>query len=62
MELGVLNNGVRETKEMKVVRAELRGGKWMYQVRRGDGREETLHQDENGNDWFSEDQLELSLS
>jgi hypothetical protein len=59
VELGVLNNGIRETKEMEVVRAELREGKWMYQVRCSDGgKKEALHEDENGNDWFPEDQLE----
>jgi hypothetical protein len=65
VKLGVLENGVRKTKKMEVVRAKLRGGKWRYQVKpstsnggQGGGDAEALHRDEDGNDWFAEDELE----
>lgn len=57
MKLAVLENGIRMPKKMTVVNAELRQSKWMYQVKRSGQVLETLHQDEHGNDWFSEDAL-----
>jgi hypothetical protein len=65
VKLGVLENGVRKTKKMEVVQAKLSGGKWRYQVKpsasgggQGEGDREALHRDEDGNDWFVEDELE----
>jgi hypothetical protein len=33
VQLGVLENRVRRAKKMEVVRADLKGGKWIYQLR-----------------------------
>lgn len=45
---------------MKVEKAELKRGKWWYQVKRREwGDEDELYKDESGNDWFLEDKLEL---
>jgi hypothetical protein len=41
---------------MKIVKAELKRGIWEYQVK-GIG-ETSLHKDQNGKDWFRENELE----
>ena len=63
---GVLENGVRKSKKMEVVRREVRNGRWKYQIKPSssegateDAQEAAVHRDENGDDWFTEDQLEL---
>jgi hypothetical protein len=59
VKLGVRDRGVLKAKKMDVARAELKEGKWMYQVKpSGGGNGEVLHRDENGKDWFKEDELE----
>jgi hypothetical protein len=63
VKLPVLDKGVRKARNMKVERAELRRGKWWYQVKRsGWGGEEALYRDEDGNDWFLEVNLDWGES
>ena len=57
VKIGLLENGIRRAKTMEVVQVELRGGKWVYQLKPSGG-EQALQRDENGNDWFTEDKLE----
>lgn len=52
----VRENGVLRPVKMEVVRSELRGGKWAYQVKRSGAAR--IHTDENGNRWFREDTLD----
>ncbi len=59
VKVSVLEDGVRKPKKMEVARAQLGRDKWEYQIKPvGGGDGEAMHQDENGNDWFTEDQLE----
>ncbi|KAF7502684.1 hypothetical protein GJ744_005272 [Endocarpon pusillum] len=59
VKVSVLEDGVRRPKKMEVAQAELRRNKWKYQIKPvGGGGGESVHQDENGNEWFAEDQLE----
>lgn len=54
----MLENSVRKVKKMEIVEEKLKEGKWVYQVKISGGGPE-LHRDENGNDWFREDELEF---
>ena len=49
----VLDNGRLRAVKMEVVNAKLKGGKWVYQLKRSG----VLYADETGN-WFREDKLD----
>jgi hypothetical protein len=56
VKLPVEENGKYFAKRMEIVKAERKRGMWEYQVK-GVG-EASLHKDQNGNDWFRENDLE----
>ena len=54
----MVEDGVQKQRKMVIVEAKLREGRRMYQIK-ADSEGAELHRDENGNDWFKEDDLEL---
>jgi len=57
VKLSVRENGVLNVKKMEVVKAEQREGIPKYQVKPSGQKEEGVFKDENGNEWFDEDEL-----
>jgi len=57
VKLSVRENGVLNVKKMEVVKAEQREGIPKYQVKPSGQKEEGGFKDENGNEWFDEDEL-----
>ena len=57
--LPVLENGVRRSKKMIIVKVQQKEGRWMYQVKPFGQQSGPVHKDENGRDWFAESALDF---
>jgi len=58
VQIVVVEQGLLRAVQMEVVKADLRGSKWVYQIKRKGATDLELHTDATGNNWFKDEQLD----